>query len=87
LVLNKILILPVFAVLVFVLSFSIHDASATTLTWTGAGDGKNWSDPNNWDTRTSPTSDDTITIKSSIVHLNTNFTLTGSIAIQSSGLS
>ena len=83
---QKILILPIFAVLIFVLSYSIHDAAATSVSWTGGGDNIHWSDPSNWDTHMVPTSGDVITIPSGTVHLNINFTLTGSISIQASGM-
>ncbi|HEX9677231.1 choice-of-anchor D domain-containing protein [Nitrososphaera sp.] len=57
--------------------------------WDGGGDGVNWSDADNWDGNIAPADGDVIVIDGdvgvdSVVHLDTNFTLTyGSITINS----
>src|SRR5437660_4896743 len=61
-------------------------AFADTVNWTGAGDGINWSDHNNWSTGMVPATSDTIIISPTSVHsvhLNVNFTLSsgGTITI------
>jgi len=46
---------------------------AQTITWTGAGDGTNWSDPDNWDLLAIPTiENDVIIPNGSIVNINNN---------------
>src|SRR5437879_8069028 len=62
----KVLGLPIFAVLVFFLSFSIHDAHATTFTATQSG---NWNDSETWGGSSPPTTvyyNDAVTIPTGI---------------------
>ena len=53
--------------------------AATTATWDGGGDGKNWSDPANWSGDTLPNGSEFIVIQSfTPVFLDTDFTLDSS---------
>jgi hypothetical protein len=60
-----------------------------TLTWTGNGDGKKWSDPKNWDGRNVPFDGDTLVFPSGVSSLSPENDLTGLtlavIDIQGSG--
>jgi hypothetical protein len=68
------------------ITYSLSPAAhADIITWTGAGDGINWSSPNNWNTHIVPTSNDNIVIENGTVDLDTDFTLTGSITMGSNG--
>src|SRR6476619_7937901 len=64
-------------------------AFAATVTWDGGGNGVTFSDPQNWDSDTVPTSTDSIVICpiASRVFLDTDFTIDsqGSITIQGLG--
>ncbi len=71
------------------LFLSSQRADAVTIAWDGGGDGINWSDPLNWSTKTLPSSSDDIEIDgnnaiNSNVHLDMDFTLSGTILITSS---
>jgi hypothetical protein len=61
--------------------------AATEVIWDGGGDGMSFDDPLNWSTDSLPASSDSIVIDNkavtaSKVHLDVNFTLTGSITIK-----
>jgi len=83
--LKNYLILVALTVAIFI-TYSLSPAAhADTVTWTGAGDGINWSSPDNWNTHIVPTSNDNIVIENGTVDLDIDFTLTGSITMGSNG--
>lgn len=61
---NKILLLK--RVFTFVLTLTLAGSlSAATAIWTGAGDGSNWEDKDNWSTLAVPTADDHVRVEGS----------------------
>jgi len=80
-----------FGISLFVFGISNQEAFAETITWSGKGDGINWSDPTNWNQERLPEKEDSIIIDNnnevgSEVHLDIDFILNGSLLIDGNDL-
>jgi hypothetical protein len=60
--------------LLFLISISFFTSTTCAQTWDGGGDGVNWSDPLNWNTKTVPTSSGAVSIGNFNVSLNVTTT-------------